>query len=384
MDLVRQLEVFREEVSNAPLEGHIFGQDYALVLQRLPGKGKSGSSGASLQGDWTAVGAHGEHPCGHSDTTHERVGGSNQQLCRVRSHQPAHSGRPGIRWANQDPRSFTYDYCFSSLEPSNDTGTQEKVYTDLGADMVNNVLEGYNCCLFAYGQTGSENPKPFEVSQIQTQYEAKYAELRTSLEADCRRIVDDTVRYAQNGMERYKSEEHHAMEEMKEEYESHAKDSADINEQLQQQVDDLLEEINKLRAPVLNLDEPEKRDKGPRIEEDLRRFLNRWDATIAGMESPPDDLVLRDILLRQIRKCHLMKYDIEAFDRASEKSDQKSYAFLLQNIRDLLDRERLRANRNRIVEKNKQGAEKPQPAAAAQGDKPNPRRKNSRGRSRER
>jgi hypothetical protein len=63
-----------------------------------------------------------------------------------------------------------------------------------------------------------------------------------------------------------------------------------------------------------------------------------------------------------------MKYDIEAFDRAPEKSEQKSYAFLLRNIRDLLDRERLRSNRNRIVEKNKQ-TEKPQPAAPAQGDK---------------
>ena len=102
--------------------------------------------------------------------------------------------------------------------------------------------------------------------------------------------------------------------------------------------------------------------------EDLRRFLNRWDATIAGMETPPDDLVLRDILLRQVRKCQLMKYDIEAFDRAPEKSEQKSYAFLLRNIRDLLDRERLRSNRNRIVEKNKQ-TEKPQPAAPAQGGK---------------
>ena len=60
--------------------------------------------------------------------------------------------------------------------------------------------------------------------------------------------------------------------------------------------------------------------------EGLRMFLNRWDATIAGMETPPDDLVLRDILLRQIRKCQLMKYDIEAFDRAPEKSEQKSYA----------------------------------------------------------
>ena len=84
--------------------------------------------------------------------------------------------------------------------------------------------------------------------------------------------------------------------------------------------------------------------------DDLKRFLNRWDATIAGMETPPDDLVLRDILVRQIRKCHLMKYDIEAFDRSSEKSERKSCAFLLQNIRDLLDRERLRSNRNRMVE----------------------------------
>jgi hypothetical protein len=113
--------------------------------------------------------------------------------------------------------------------------------------------------------------------------------------------------------------------------------------------------------------------------EDLRRFLNRWDATIAGMETLPDDLVLRDILLRQIRKCQLMKYDIEAFDRGAEKSEQKSYAYLLRNIRDPLDRERLRSNRNRIVEKSKQ-TEKPQPAAPAQGGKD--RGKGDRGRSR--
>ncbi|CAK8999181.1 unnamed protein product [Durusdinium trenchii] len=52
-------------------------------------------------------------------------------------------------------KSFTYDHCFSSLEPSNDTGTQDAVYTEFGADLVKNVLEGYNCCLFAYGQTGA-------------------------------------------------------------------------------------------------------------------------------------------------------------------------------------------------------------------------------------
>eukprot|EP00435_Cladocopium_sp_Y103_P041062 s114_g11.t1 len=105
------------------------------------------------------------------------------------------------------------------------------------------------------------------VSQLQSQYEAKYTELRTSHEADCRRIVDDTVKYAQDGMERFKGEENHAMQEMREEYESNAKKSADLNDQLQQKVEDLFEELNKLKAPVLNLEELDKRDKGPRIEE---------------------------------------------------------------------------------------------------------------------
>ena len=39
---------------------------------------------------------------------------------------------------------------------------------------------------------------------------------------------------------------------------------------------------------------------------------------------------LETILLRQIRKCQLMKYDIEAFDRAPEKSEQKSYAIFVE------------------------------------------------------
>ena len=65
--------------------------------------------------------------------------------------------------------------------------------------------------------------------------------------------------------------------------------------------------------------------------EDLRRFLNRWDATIAGMETPPDDLVLRDTLLRQIRKCQLMKYDVTLkhsteLPKSQSKSHMPSYS----------------------------------------------------------
>ena len=48
--------------------------------------------------------------------------------------------------------------------------------------------------------------------------------------------------------------------------------------------------------------------------QDLRRFVNKWDATLAGMASAPDDAVLRDIFLRQICPSQLLKYEIEVFD----------------------------------------------------------------------
>ena len=117
---------------------------------------------------------------------------------------------------------------------------------------------------------------------------------------------------------------------------------------------------------------------------DLRKFVNRWDATIAGMENPPDDYVLRDILLRQIRGSSLLKYDIEVFDRAREGSHEKSYAFLHQSMKDMIDRERLRENRNRIVQRQtgKEGGK----ANAGVAAKPGPRKgspKRERGRSEE-
>ena len=85
--------------------------------------------------------------------------------------------------------------------------------------------------------------------------------------------------------------------------------------------------------------------------QDLRRFVNKWDATLAGMATTPEEAVLRDILLRQIRPSQLLKYDIEVFDRASKKSHEKSYIFLHQSMKNLIDRERLGENRNRIAEK---------------------------------
>ena len=71
--------------------------------------------------------------------------------------------------------------------------------------------------------------------------------------------------------------------------------------------------------------------------QDLRSLVNKWDATLAGMATTPEDAVLGDIRLRQIRPSQLLKYDIEVFDRASEKAHEKSYGFLHQSMKNLIE-----------------------------------------------
>lgn len=53
-----------------------------------------------------------------------------------------------IKSEDDQEKSFTYNYVY-------DIGTkQEKIYEDIGQQVVNNAHKGYNGCVFAYGQTG--------------------------------------------------------------------------------------------------------------------------------------------------------------------------------------------------------------------------------------
>ncbi|CBZ55778.1 putative kinesin [Neospora caninum Liverpool] len=64
-------------------------------------------------------------------------------------------------------RTFSFDYSYWSHDGFVNDGSgysrpvsskyadQEKVFNDIGKDVLNNAFEGYNACLFAYGQTGS-------------------------------------------------------------------------------------------------------------------------------------------------------------------------------------------------------------------------------------
>ena len=42
------------------------------------------------------------------------------------------------------------------LQPADSNfATQKKVYNDIGLEMLDHAFEGYNVCIFAYGQTGA-------------------------------------------------------------------------------------------------------------------------------------------------------------------------------------------------------------------------------------
>ena len=57
---------------------------------------------------------------------------------------------------SKEKTTFTFDYAFDTMDPSRENfADQEVVFKRLGLDVLRNAWEGYNACLFAYGQTGA-------------------------------------------------------------------------------------------------------------------------------------------------------------------------------------------------------------------------------------
>ncbi|XP_062822087.1 kinesin-like protein KIF1B isoform X2 [Anolis carolinensis] len=57
----------------------------------------------------------------------------------------------------EPPKSFSFDYSYWSHTSSDDPcfASQSQVYNDIGKEMLQHAFEGYNVCIFAYGQTGA-------------------------------------------------------------------------------------------------------------------------------------------------------------------------------------------------------------------------------------
>ncbi|XP_035580532.1 kinesin-like protein KIF1C isoform X1 [Zalophus californianus] len=61
------------------------------------------------------------------------------------------------RQSKDAPKSFTFDYSYWSHTSAEDPqfASQQQVYRDIGEEMLLHAFEGYNVCIFAYGQTGA-------------------------------------------------------------------------------------------------------------------------------------------------------------------------------------------------------------------------------------
>ena len=83
--------------------------------------------------------------------------------------------------------------------------------------------------------------------------------------------------------------------------------------------------------------------------DDLTSFIHNWDAVIAGMSHVQEEITLKDIFLRELRKSTNMKHDLETYERAKDGTKEHTYHWLIQSVRDLPSRERTHKNRQQIA-----------------------------------
>ncbi|KAI7850116.1 hypothetical protein BDC45DRAFT_573253 [Circinella umbellata] len=79
-------------------------------------------------------------------------------LIRMEGNQTIISRPPDSRTGkdSEDHKAFTFDKSYWSGDKNDPNyADQEQVYSDLGVDLLNHAFDGYNCCIFAYGQTGA-------------------------------------------------------------------------------------------------------------------------------------------------------------------------------------------------------------------------------------
>ena len=77
------------------------------------------------------------------------------------------------------------------------------------------------------------------------------------------------------------------------------------------------------------------------VNDDLRDFITRWDAVIAGMTSEPDMMWKQAYFHNAIKTFKPLSHDLAVYDRTPEGEPNRSYDFLMKAARDYLERRRL-------------------------------------------
>ena len=82
------------------------------------------------------------------------------------------------------------------------------------------------------------------------------------------------------------------------------------------------------------------------VNDDLKGFVSRWDAVIAGMREDPGDRWKDAYFHSSIKRFKPLEHDLAIYDRAPEGDANHTYAFLIKSARDYLERRRLEKMRN--------------------------------------
>ena len=72
------------------------------------------------------------------------------------------------------------------------------------------------------------------------------------------------------------------------------------------------------------------------VNDDLRGFITRWDAVIAGMTSEPDMMWKQAYFHNAIKNFKPLSHDLAVYDRTPEGEPNRSYDFLMKAARDYL------------------------------------------------
>ena len=88
-----------------------------------------------------------------------RLGG--KQVVHMYNNETTITSKDGVS------HRFFYDHCFWSFDDNDQSfADQETVYRQLAQPLLDRAFEGYNTCLFAYGQVRRERERAFESLHI--------------------------------------------------------------------------------------------------------------------------------------------------------------------------------------------------------------------------
>lgn len=89
-------------------------------------------------------------------TLHKLASTDNNKENKEHFNKDLNSAAGSSELVKDDSKSFTFDHSYwSHRKEDHNYASQEQVYRDIGAEMLEHAIQGYNVCIFAYGQTGA-------------------------------------------------------------------------------------------------------------------------------------------------------------------------------------------------------------------------------------